>query len=354
MAEAKHQRIVMLNRLVSRSITRAPQGHMPATHAGSELFEIIEKKFKDGHAIEFFDAVDDLDDDDARIKANIGCNFVRIVDFKKTSTDNGTYINLLVIYADQTVRVFPVVDIVKYEGRELSGAEHERGVTSAHVSIRLPKGDDHDDGTYRCVIEAVPNITRQVLEALLSRPLRRYAKTQDWHFDVSETAKGQKAKNRKYAYHPKLELFADVGRSLAALGERTLSHLVFTKRSEKQSVAQATAVIHDDVFADVELRISAKQGPEDKALMAKWADWLKDSYEKKGYTTRMYFRHAGNLNITGAIHPALEGATDLLMCPREIIETVATPKKWLDKIQPEVCDILKSLLDKDELWERAK
>jgi hypothetical protein len=37
--------------------------------------------------------------------------------------------------------------------------------------------------------------------------------------------------------------------------------MTFTKRSEKQSIGKPTSVAHKDLYADVELKVSAKQGP---------------------------------------------------------------------------------------------
>jgi hypothetical protein len=351
-----HEKIVLLNRLVSRSVSRAPQGFNPPTHAGSELLSIIRKKQADGFCIEFFDYEEDPDDDKERIAKNQGKNFIRCNRLEYQESASAHYYTLLVDFVDNGVRSFPVVDIVKYEGRELSGEKDERGATAAHVVIRLPKDDEYDDGTYRCAIEAAPNISRQVIETMLSRQLRRQAKMDEWSFSVTESEKGKKPQSKKYKYHPRLELFADVGRSISGLhpGGKSLSHLVFSKRSEKQSVSQATAVTHEDVYADVELRISAKQGPSDVGKLRQWVDGLKDTYEKRGFATKMYFRHVNGSHVSGAVHPSIVGATDLLMCQKEMIGVSGEARKWVDAIQPEVRDKMKALLDRDELWERAK
>lgn len=351
-----HDRIVLLNRLVSRSVSRAPQDAKVPTHAAAELLAILYAEREKGAAIEFFNHAEDCDDVKQRLQANKGKNFIRVSAMEFQTTDAGTYCTMLVDFVDNSVRSFPVVDIAKLEGRELLGDENERGATAAHVAIRLPKAGEYDDGTYRCVIESAPNITRQNIEYLLCRQLRRHSKTNDWLFTIStKDKKTGKPGTKEHRYHPRLELMADVGRSVAA-GGTIISKLVFTKRSEKQNVAQKTAVIHDDVYADVRLQISASQGPKGSpAKLREWASALKDAYEKKGFNTRIYFRHAKGPELSGdVVNPAIDGATDLLMCHREVIQVPGEPRKWASSIDTGIRDQLKSLLDREELWERAK
>lgn len=355
MDSGSHERIVLLNHLVSRSTTRAPAEHHPPLHSATELFEIIGKRVKDNFCIEFFDAENDEDDDALRIQGNFGRNFIRIAKMGETASDDWNYVTLLLDYIDNSVTSFPVVDVVKYEGRDLSGGENERGSFSAHMVVRLPKEGERDEGTYRCAIEAVSNVTRRNIESLLSRQLRRYAKLADWTFSVEIPGADKKGRLKSYKYHPRLELFADVGRSLFGAGEqKQLSHLMFTNRSEKQSIAQATAVTHEDVYASVEYRISAKQGPSDPDAQRNWVQSLKEYFKTRGYETRIYFRHLQGEHVSGAVHPSLEGATDLLMCPRATILTKSEPRKWVGEIQPEIRDTMRDLLNRDELWQRAK
>lgn len=355
MSVESYERIILLNRLVSRSQTRAPAEHKPPTHSGEELFEILTKRVKDNICIEFFDAENDDDDDKVRIAANHGKNFIRVARLSKFENDSWSYVTLLLDFIDNSVKSFPVVDIVKYEGRDLAGGENERGSFSAHMVIRLPKGGGYDDGSYRCAIESISHVSRRNVEYLLSRQLRRYAKSFEWIFSVVVPGATNKEKVKEYQYYPKLELFADVGRSLfGSKDEKQLSHVVFTNRSEKQAIAQATAVSHEDIYASVEVKISAKQGPENPADKKEWLNSLKDWYQKRGYETKMYFRHLKGDQVSGAVHPALASAADLLMCPRESIFTETEPRKWVSEISTEIRDQMRQLLDRDELWQLAK
>lgn len=355
MAVDSHERIILLNRLVSRSTSRSPQEHKPPVHSGQELFEILAKRVQDNNCIEFFDAENDDDDDLARIAGNLGKNFIRISRMSKVENDNWTYVTFLLDFIDNSVKSFPVVDIVKYEGRDLSGGENERGSFSAHMVVRLPKNGNYDDGSYRCAMESISNVTRRNVEYLLSRQLRRYAKMFDWRFSIVISGASKKDKVKEYQYHSRLELFADIGRSLfGSKDQKQLSHIVFTNRSEKQAIAQATAVTHEDIYASVEVKISAKQGPENPQRKLEWVNTLKDFYQKRGYETKMYFRHLKGDKVSGVVHPSLASAADLLMCPRESIFTKSEPRKWVSEISTEIRDQMKELLDRDELWQLAK
>ena len=144
-----------------------------------------------------------------------------------------------------------------------SQAKAERGATSAHVVARLPSAGAYDDGSYRCVVEYAPPITRAMIERFLSRQLRRVAHAEDWSFSILVPGKKGTQKEKKYKYHPKVQLLSDFGRKLNANKGKTLTHVVFTKRQEKQSAGKETDVEHQDFVADVEFRVSAKQAPED-------------------------------------------------------------------------------------------
>lgn len=355
MSTESHERIIILNRMVSDSVTRAPQEHKPPIHGADEIFSILRKRVDDKYCLEFFDVVGDSDSDVDRIKMNQGKNCIRVAKMELSSSESWNYATFLLNYIDNSVRSFPVVDIVNYEGRDLAGGENERGSFSAHMVVRYPNGDNYDDGSYRCTIESVSNITRRTIEILIDRQLRRYASVLDWKFSVETSKKSKNDKVKEYKYYPKVGLFADVGRSLQGLskGGKTLSHFVFTNRSEKQAIAQATAVSHEDLYASVEIKISAKQAPDDVEQKKQWLSSVKSYFEKRGYDTKMYFRHIKG-EISGSVHPSLAGATDLLLCPRESIYTTVEPQKWFDEIQPEIRDEMKKLLDRDDLWERAK
>jgi hypothetical protein len=150
---------------------------------------------------------------------------------------------------------------------------------------------------------------------------------------------GKKGKTieKEYRYNPRLELMADIGRKLdfALSGGRELAHMLFTKRSEKQTIAKATEVAHKDLYADVELKVSAKQGPEDPKERMAWLAVVRGYYESRGYESRMYYRHIGGGILSGQIHQALAGATDLVMCPKELISLKREPRDWYPRISPE-------------------
>ncbi len=79
MADPGHQRIILLNRLISRSSTRAPQEHSPPFHGAKELLGIIEKRKTKNIAIEYVGTFGDKDDDEeSRIERNVGNNFIRL------------------------------------------------------------------------------------------------------------------------------------------------------------------------------------------------------------------------------------------------------------------------------------
>jgi hypothetical protein len=44
MSDSAHERIVLLNRIVSRSVTTAPELHKPETHGLEELLDILTPK----------------------------------------------------------------------------------------------------------------------------------------------------------------------------------------------------------------------------------------------------------------------------------------------------------------------
>jgi hypothetical protein len=349
-------RIVLLNRLVSSSISRATiVGSKLPTHSASDLFGHIQKRIENGVCIEYFDTDDVNEEDPVRIAANVGKNLVRVSRIEIAKSASGGYCTFLVDFIDSSISSFPVVDIRSFDGRELSGNATERGAHAAHVVVKLPAEGEADDGMYRCVIEAVPNVTRQNIEYLLGRQLRRIAKAGDWVVMSQEAnQKGQPVAKAK-SYYAKLELMADVGRqSGGTMGPENLTKMVFTKRSEKLSIAQATSVIHQDVYGDARYQVPASQAPKDPNEKVKWFKALRESYENRGFTTKLYFRHLSGGEVSGTLNPSLDGAADLLMCQREIIDLEGERKFWVGTIQPHTRDKLKAILDKDELWEKTK
>jgi hypothetical protein len=353
MSDSAHERIVLLNRIVSRSVTTAPELHKPETHGLEELLDILNSRRSKGHAIEYLGGLDD-DDDDKRKKNGSGYDFVRLRQYRIDEIDGQRYAIMLVEFVDQNSRSFPVVDVESFKGRELSGENEERGATSAHIVARLPDPDGYDDGSYRCIVEYAPPITRAMVERFLSRQLRRAASAGDWNFSVFVPGKKGAQKEKKYKYHPKLQLLSDFGRKLNATKGRTLTHVVFTKRQTKQSAGKPTDVEHRDFVADVEFRVSAKQAPEDPAEKQGLFSSVRQHYETLGFETRYYFRNAGGGTVSGELNKAVERAADIMMCQREMI-TMGSPRKtWVSTIDKKLVESMRDLLDKDELCQRAE
>lgn len=130
--------------------------------------------------------------------------------------------------------------------------------------------------------------------------------------------------------------------------------MTFTKRSERQSIGKKTAVDHQDIIGDVEWKVSAKQGPDDPAERNTWLATVRKAFKSTGFETRMYYRNLSGGSLSGEVHQALSGATDLVMCPRELISLNKVPRDWYDKFDDEIVDKLIDLTNADELWERGK
>jgi hypothetical protein len=148
--------------------------------------------------------------------------------------------------------------------------------------------------------------------------------------------------------------------------------MVFTKRKERQSIGRPATVTHEDVFAqvsfqvtssapadsvlaDVEYRVNANQGPDDPGERGSWASSVRKHFEDLGYQSRLYFRHAlVGPTFAGDVHPAIAGASDLLICPKEVISFSAPPRPWRPDIDSETVEKMKDILNTDSLWERAE
>jgi hypothetical protein len=130
--------------------------------------------------------------------------------------------------------------------------------------------------------------------------------------------------------------------------------MIFTKRSEKQSLGKATEVVHKDVYADVEMKVSAKQGPDDPAKQSAWVEYLKEQFKLRGFESRVYYRSAEGGVFSGEISQAMAGATDLIMCQKEVILLDRQPKRWSANINSEIAEKMQALLDNDDLWERGQ
>ncbi|KTR04989.1 hypothetical protein NS365_13230 [Aureimonas ureilytica] len=347
-----HSRLVFLNHMISSSRSRAAQEHKPPLHSADELLRFLERRVQQGFAIEFFDAErNDSNDDAERVKDGVGSDFIRLKKITFTEVNSRRYATLLFDAVDQAIRSMPVLHVVSMKGRDIAGDEHERGSFSAHVVVRLPSGDDRDDGTYRCVVESVAGISRRTIGTFFRRQLRRVAKLNGFEFPIPREGKRGPKKPGSAKYHPDLTLVADVSRAMAGI-DREVSQMVFTKRSERQTIADQTEVIQDEVVADVELRISAKQGPSDPNERKGWLLTLRRIYEERGFKTRLFFKHRSGKSTSGSLHDGMDAATDMLLCPKEEIVTEGAPRKWVDEIQTDVRDAMIALLDRDELWNR--
>jgi hypothetical protein len=162
---------------------------------------------------------------------------------------------------------------------------------------------------------------------------------------------------KTYRYNPRLELHADVGRSLsfATTGGKELAQMTFSKRSAKQSIGGKDHVKQQELIADVELRVNAKQGPEDPKERMAWLTNIRSFYEGNGYQTKLTYRHLATGGVlSGSVHKALAGASDLVMCPKELMSLKHGLRDWYAKIDGEIEEQMATFLDKDQLWERGK
>jgi len=130
--------------------------------------------------------------------------------------------------------------------------------------------------------------------------------------------------------------------------------MIFVKHSEKRSIGKATSATHQDIVADVELKISAKQGPDDPKARYAWLASVRAHFENSGYRSRMLYRNLSGSVVSGSVHQALAGATDLVMCQKELMSFDEKPKDLYPKIDTDVTDQLIEFLDKDALWERSQ
>jgi len=270
----QHDRIVLLNTMTSFSTTKA-RDHSAPTLGALESLKIIESRRKKNWAFEFIglpekslkkEGEEDPTEEEyeaRRLKAGIGRDCIRLRAMRFEEVGEFIYATLLVESIDPHSRTFAVVDQETFVGREISAESKERGSAAAHVLIRIPKEGVQDTGKYRCAIETVHPITRNEIELLLSRQLRRYARAAGLSFTV-HVHKGKKPEQKTYAYTPRLELNADVGRKLSVdADEKVLTHIIMTKRSEKQIIGKGVAVEQEEFAADVEYRISASEGPSE-------------------------------------------------------------------------------------------
>lgn len=262
---------------------------------------------------------------------------------------------MLLQYVNGDQRSFPVVHRKTMVGRELQGDADECGARAAHIAVRLPVEGISDTGAYRCVVEHVDGIRRRDIELLFRRQLRTWAKESDLQFSVSIPRK-RTPLVKAYKYYPRFTLLADVGRQMKGGGLllENLSQMVFTKRAEKQMTADKTSIIHQDVIGDVEVRIPASQAPKDLNERLKWLGEVQTWFKTNGWSARLYYRHGKRGQLSGTVDKAVEGAMDLLMYPKQIVELSAEPRIWRSASDRETVDQMIGLLNDDSLWERTK
>ena len=180
-----------------------------------------------------------------------------------------------------------------------------------------------------------------MLGILLARQLNSHCKETEWKFPIF-VQEGKRTVEKLYSYHAKLELVADVGRSLSAMGKRSLSSLVFIKRSEKQEIGGPTTVETKEIFGDVEIKVAASQGPTDPVEQRGWVEWLVENYRSRGFETRMYFKSVNGGLVVGDVHGAVAGAIDLVLCPKETILLPEAPRKWYPEVQAPIAAQLRA------------
>ena len=145
MADEGPQKFVLLNRLVSRSVTRAPKEHKPPIDPGAELLSIIQKRRAQGLAVEF-PGLPETDKETekgekARLESGKGYDLILLRDMKLEEQFPWKFVTLLFEFVDDSKRSFSVVHTQKLTGREIAGADEERGALSAHVLFACRSSD---------------------------------------------------------------------------------------------------------------------------------------------------------------------------------------------------------------------
>ena len=351
------RRVILLNWLVSRSVTKARDA-TPPTHSAHELVDVLRGRFMNHFTIEFLGVaaskLKDETDEVQRIASNRGKSCIRLSDIRILETESFKYVTMLFKYINAAAKGFSVENIIDFEGREVEGTDQERGVIAAHVSIRLPLNESQLDlGSYRCTLDAASPLTRSAIENFLCRQLRRHA---DWEFSVvSQGGRRKRPITKTLKYTPRLELHTDVGQQMTAGvpagGE--LSSMVFTKRSERQTLAPAAEVRHEDILANIEIKISARQAPVDPVERANWIEWIRQHYTSAGFESKLYYRHLNGEVVGGEVHHAVEGAADIFICPKEYLDVSVPFKSYKSQVNEEIAQGMKNILDEDRLWMRS-
>ena len=210
---SNHSRIVLLNYLQSKSVSKAPREFKAPVHSALQLLNIVHARVEEKVGVEYFDSEDDDDED---VRREFGKGKSRIWLKKKSEINDGdyTYLMLLVEKLNHRSTKFPVVDVETMIGRHLVGKANDIGAETAHMIVRVPANGKYEDGFYRCAIEYTKGITRHDIETYLCRQLRRTARQGQWTFDELKKSKKGKVESKRYQYRPRLELIADLGKGI--------------------------------------------------------------------------------------------------------------------------------------------
>lgn len=128
--------------------------------------------------------------------------------------------------------------------------------------------------------------------------------------------------------------------------------MVFTKKGTKQSIARAQEITHEDVLANVQIKISATQGPKDSKEKRMWYIGILEHFTGQGFEARLYYRHANGRVVGGEVHHAIDAASDLLLCPKTFLSLEEPPRPFEGKVNVALAAAMREVLDRDELWEQ--
>ncbi len=278
---------------------------------------------------------------------------MRLSDFQLINRESRQYAALLIEHGDNATRALHLINSETFEGREISGDEHEYGATSAHVLVKLPTPGEYEEAIYRTAIEAVAPITRRQLAWFLSAQVRRYARAQDFSFSVEDPEPGARGKTKKYLYHPKIELVSDIGRQInLAVGGQAVSSIVFAKRGSLKEVSGETTIEYRKSRRTPSF-VSTRTKPSGPRRAENMASKPDKGLEKQGVQIRLYFKGLGGKEMVGTVHRDLEGAADLLLCHKERIVFPDHPPKWRPRLCEDTVRQLIELVDRDELWQQS-
>ncbi len=350
-----HTRTVLLNRVISKSRSRAPSDVSEPTHPAYELLKYIEDRVNKSTCIEFDGSPGGFDSDSTPLTANEERSWTRLKRIEFATSETHHYAYILVERMDHRTRRFPVVNMATLEGRHVAGDDKERGGRTSHLVIRLPMNNAYDDGSYRCAIEYEPAIPRDDIEILLCRQLRRIATQSRWAFNIQYQNKKGKTETREYRYWPRLELHAELGNKLTSnIDPGQILQIVFSKRSQRLQTAGPTEIADREFTADLEVRVSAKQAPEEPQERRSWLLAVKEWWEGQGYTSKVYFRNIKGTTEKGAVSKDMAAATDLLMSPKKEIVLAGEQEVWRDDFDRATLDAMRELVDSDELWQEGR